>query len=435
MIEHRSNIFLGRGGGAMGHLDAQGDLMPYFRDLGSRLEREWLHSSYDEEIFPRLALDHLTQDPPLASVAPDDVVDWFFHGAHVVQQPDQRDLFGQPPIVVFQAPRFYIEALFWFSATTSIHEHSFSGAFSVLAGSSVHSHWRFERERTINSRLLCGRLARLATEILRPGDARCIRPGAQLIHQLFHLEVPSITIVVRTYVDRNNLPQYAYLPPGLAIDAEDRDPALTRRLILLDAMAQGQLGGFERYCAHSIAHDGIEDAYRLFSLLSRHPLEKAVIDALYAAARARHGEVVDLIAQVCAWERRTQIVTSLRAETSDPEARFLLALLMLMPNRDAVFETIRLQFPALEPLAVVEAGLQKLSGRNGLGFELNELSRVLLRGLVEGLDMEGLLSRLKERFKSESVAEHADRLTSQVKELARSELLFPLLSESPLRQG
>jgi hypothetical protein len=35
-----------------------------------------------------------------------------------------------------------IEALFWVDGTTSIHQHSFSGAFQVLAGKSIHSRYR-----------------------------------------------------------------------------------------------------------------------------------------------------------------------------------------------------------------------------------------------------------------------------------------------------
>jgi len=419
---------------AMDEPNLQEDLIPSFRALGNRLERSWLHYNYDEEVFSRLALESLEDSASLKAMGVGGIIDWFFGREHAFQQPSARKLFGQPPIMLFQAPRFYIEALFWFSGTTSIHEHGFSGAFSVLAGSSVHSHWHFELERAINSRMLCGRLDRVSTEILTPGAIRPIRPGASLIHQLFHLEVPSVTIVVRTYFNRNNLPQYQYLPPGLAVDPEDYDPVRARRLMLLDAMSQGQIEGLDKYCQRLIATSDVENLYYIFSLLIRRKLERGFLEDLYSAAYARHGDVVRLIWKVCAWERRTRIVTSLRSKVSDPDARFLLALLMLMPNRNSVFETINLQFPEMVPLDVIESWLEKLSGKETLGFDFNDTNRILLRGLIEGLDMEDLLGRLLKEFQDGSIVENRDRLIEHVKQLARSDLLFPLLSESPLRE-
>ena len=50
-------------------------------------------------------------------------------------------------------------------------------------------------------------------------------------------------------------------------------------------------------------------------------------------------DVIDLFRQVCEEERRTRTVISRRAKVSDPEARFLLALLML----GAVMTMIRLR--------------------------------------------------------------------------------------------
>ncbi len=230
----------------------QPESFSYFRELGELIERRWLACSYDEEAFPQLAQEALAADPPHRSVAAKDIVDWIFEPRQPFLQPNSTELFGEPPVTLFQAPRFYIEALFWFSSTTAIHEHSFSGAFAVLAGSSVHSHWRFTQSGSINSRMLYGKLEPAATEILRPGNIRQIESGDRLIHQLFHLEVPSVTIVVRTYLDRHQLPQYRYLLPGLAIDATDRDANSVRRLMFLEAMSRGQLAGLEDYARRLI---------------------------------------------------------------------------------------------------------------------------------------------------------------------------------------
>jgi hypothetical protein len=408
-------------------------MIPYIQNLGELIERVWLDHSYNEEIFAQLVADVLANEPPSEHLKAEDVIDWVFSPRQPFRQPG-GNLFGEPPVMLFQAPRFYIEALFWLSGTTAIHEHAFSGVFAVLAGSSVHSHWHFKPERAVNSRMLCGSMERVSTEILRPGGMRPIYSGDRLIHQLFHLEMPSVTLVVRTYEERHHLPQYKYLPPGLAIDAEDHDGLRTRRLIFLDKMAQGQLGRLPEHARKLVQDGDLETLYHAFSLLTRRKVEGGLLAELYGMARQRHGEVMDLIQRVCEEERRTRIVTALRSKVSDPEGRFLLALLMLMPDRDAIFETIRLQYPDTEPLAVIETWLQRLSGKETIGFDFNDVNRLIFRGLVEGLDTEGLLQRLRTEFRDDSIDAHRDRLLSHAKQLARSDLFLPLLSKSPLRE-
>jgi hypothetical protein len=337
--------------------------------------------------------------------------------------------------MLFQGPRFYIEALFWLSGTTDIHEHAFSGAFAVLSGSSVHSHWRFIPERTINSRMLCGRMDRVSTEILRPGSVQPINSGNQLIHQLFHLDLPSVTIVVRTYQDRHRLPQYKYLPPGLAIDHEDQDPLRLRRLKFIEGMAQGRIGDLSRSVQALFEHCDLETVYHTLSLLTRMKVDREVLGSLFAAACRRHGEIVDLFRQVCEAERRVRIVVGLRSKVADPEQRFLLALLMLMPDRDAILETMGLQGSSLDSLSAIESLVAGMSSQASIGFALNEQSRLIFRSLVEGLGPDALVERLRSEFQSESVDTHQGRLLGYARELARSDLFYPLFSKSPFREG
>jgi hypothetical protein len=183
-----------------------------------------------------------------------------------------------------------------------------------------------------------------------------------------------------------------------------------------------------------IENGDLETIFYSFSTLTRRKLSPELLDDLYTAARERHGEIVDLFRKVCEGERRTRIVTALRSKVLDPEARLLLALLMLMPDRDAIFEAVRLQFPNAEPLETIEKWLAGMSGKEIIGFDFSDENRIIFRGLVEGLDMEGLLQRLRAEFQADSIDVHRDRLLDHARQLARSNLFFPLLSKSPLRQ-
>lgn len=405
----------------------------FFSELGDRIEAAWLQHHYKEEIFPQLVMEELERSPPSEHIEPGEIIDWIFSTSQRIAQPTPRTLFGEPPVMLFQAPRFYIEALFWLSGTTSIHEHSFSGVFAVLAGGSVHSHWRFINENTINTRMLCGRLERVSTEILHPGDMRPIFSGSRLIHQLFHLEMPSVTVVVRTYVDRNHLPQYLYLPPGLAVDPEDHDALRTRRLIFLDGMARGMIDGLQDYAVRFIEQGDLESLYYTFALLERRKVDPALLDDLYERARARHSDVVELFRQVCDEARRTRIVTAMRAKVTTPELRFLLALLMLLPDRDAILETIRLEFPALDPRAAIESWVGTMSGKDIIGFDFDDANKLIFRGLMDGVDMECILGRLRSEFRASSIDENRDQLVKHALKMAGSDLFQPLFSHSPLR--
>jgi hypothetical protein len=412
----------------------QAEMNPYFQSLGDRIEQRWRATNYDEEIFPELVLAEMEKDPPTGRIEVEDIIKWLSGPAHGFVQPSSRTLFGEPPVTLFEAPRFFIEALFWFSGTTAIHEHGFSGVFAVLAGASVHSQWRFVREHAINSRLLSGRLERMSTEILLPGGMRLIRSGERLIHQLFHLETPSVTIVIRTYVDRNHLPQYQYLPPGLAIDPEDHDPLRTRRIMLLDRMARGQMDGLRSYAQRLIDNGDAETMYHTFSTLSRRKMEKELLAELYERAHDRYGDIIGLIRRVCAEERRTRIITVLRTKVSNSEIRFLLALLMLMPDRDAILTAIQLQAHNVEPLVAIESWLDGMSGSETLGFDYSDVNKLIFHGLVQGWEVEGIIKRLRSEFQDHSVDTNRDRLVAHMKQMANSDLFYPLFSNSPLRE-
>lgn len=409
-------------------------MLEYFRKLGEQIDQAWRRYSYDESLFPQLSQDLVGENPPIQSVAAEDILDFIFRTDQPFMQPTPRILFGEPPVTLFQAARFYIEALFWFSGTTSIHEHGFSGTFSVLAGSSVHSEWKFSPERTINSRMMTGRLERFGTQILHPGDSRAIRSGSRLIHQLFHLELPSVTIVVRTYGERNRLPQFEYLRPGLAIDPEAVDPLRTRRLMFLDAMARGQMSGFREYASKLIEVSELETVYYMFSDLTRRKADKDIISELYDLARRRYGNIIDLFSEVCDAERRTRLVVSLRSKIKEPGPRFLLALLMLVSDRDSILGLIRSEFPGSGPLSKIDEWMDAMSGKDIIGFDYNPENKAIFKALVSGLSEEELLDQLRSEFQASTIDANRDRLLSHASQIARSELFRPLLSECRLKE-
>src|SRR5690606_15983271 len=140
------------------------------------------------------------------------------------EQPFQTQSgFGQPEIIAYDHPRFYIQLLFWLDGTTDIHQHEFSGAFHVMAGSSIHALYQFDPKHTITPHLQLGDVRMKKIELLETGTTVPIISGSKCIHSLFHLETPSVTVVVRTQNDPGTSPQFNFLPPHIALDPHLND--------------------------------------------------------------------------------------------------------------------------------------------------------------------------------------------------------------------
>ncbi len=207
---------------------------PFFTELGRAVSREWKQRNFSPAEFPALATAALKKRPPakhadLAALTRGFLLD-------DDQPPQSGSPFGQPELIVYDEPRFYIQVLFWLEGAMEIHQHEFSGAFHVMTGSSLHSEFSFENARAVSAHFRVGDLKLQGTELLETGATVPIHSGAGHIHSLFHLDTPSVSVVVRTHNDPGTGPQFNYLPPHVAVDPYASDTLTARRKELLDVL-------------------------------------------------------------------------------------------------------------------------------------------------------------------------------------------------------
>src|SRR3954464_8271071 len=233
-----------------------------FKELGDTVLERWKREDFSLAKFPEIARAALDAQSPAKRVKlPALMRDFLLNEA----QPVQTDSpFGEPELVVYSHPRFYIQLLFWMDGTTAIHQHEFSGAFHVMHGSSIHAHYEFENAQPITPYLKVGNVKMKKMEILETGRTVPIISGPQNIHSLFHLDSPSLTVVVRTQHDPGTGPQFNYLPPHIAIDPHFSDKLTMRRKQLLDVLEQTQDPGYAELVSEMIAELDFE---RGFSVL------------------------------------------------------------------------------------------------------------------------------------------------------------------------
>src|SRR5581483_12174101 len=67
----------------------------------------------------------------------------------------------------------------------------------------------------------------------------------EMRHSLFHLDRPSVTVVIRTHRIPGADPQYSYLWPGVAFDPFSKPGLLQRQLQSFDTLARLQHPEFE----------------------------------------------------------------------------------------------------------------------------------------------------------------------------------------------
>lgn len=341
---------------------------PYFQRLGQTVLERWRQENFSLDVFPVLARTAIAEAPPSDHVDIEEMIREFLSSD---EQPFQSESgFGQPELIAFNDTRFYIQILFWLEGTTEIHQHEFSGAFHVMHGSSVHSEFDFVGARSITPHIRTGELRVKRIELLETGRTVAITSGRECIHSLFHLDTPSITVVVRTHHDPGTGPQYNYLPPHIAIDPLHADALTARRKQLLDAL---ETVGDPNYAA--LVGEMLErlDFERGFSIL-RHAMPRlqdlGTWDDALAIFCERHGDLAKGVPDTLAECHRRENITRMRQHIDDPDHRFFLALLMNVGNRTDIHALIAERFPDQAPIDTILGWAEELIEFNDFGITL-----------------------------------------------------------------
>jgi hypothetical protein len=316
-------------------------------ELGSVIDREWRKKNYDDLLFPQLAAAALSRSDEWYSTSLDQIVEWFTSATDL--PPQHLDGFGQPNVRVFANHKFRVELLFWFESTTSIHEHAFSGAFGVVSGSSLHTQYNFETTHRPCPELATGALTLRSSDLLRRGASHPIEPGASYIHSLFHLDYPSVSIVIRTHEDRRHTPQMRYARPGLA-EAEQYDPYPHKAILaVLEAMGRISDALFARAAVSVIAEHDLLTAFRAARSVLRSSAAESVKKQVFERFAERDASLAHIMSEVVERQRRDGVLVAKRAEITDPEQRFLLALLLNIPDRSTILSLVSDRFPDVDP--------------------------------------------------------------------------------------
>lgn len=418
-------------------------------ELADRLEDRWRATGYDNQAFPVLAAEALRESELPGTL---DIWDELRKLGATRELTEQRDLgaaFSNLPITLTNRARFYVDLYLWLDGTTSIHQHSFSGAFQVVDGASLHSRYRFEERRRINEHFRLGATHLESVELLGPGDIREITSGSGFAHSLFHLARPSATITVRTNLDTTTLPQLDYLPPSVAINPFFTESLTTRKLqsaaFFLDAGREDA----DEFIASLLRDSDPQLAFKLLSELNqrarRTSLEqhfepgasRSRFAGLLEVARERHGPVIDEMVPVFAQQNRTAEIIRRRGQVTRDDHRFFLALLLNLPDRARILELVAQRYPDTEAGEQVvewvgELGRTRVWGSsepNVLGLDdFDEQYLYLLELMLAGRSDEEIVDAVSTEYPGEQAAGLAPKIAERCGRLRELALLNNLLS-------
>jgi hypothetical protein len=428
--------------------------MQLFKDLGAAVEHRWRDRDYSDEVFPAIAEEVLTENDLGGKLDPWDVIRWLNDTTELPEQPDIQGAFGQPPITVFSGHRFYIDVYYWLDGTTTIHQHAFCGAFQVLQGSSILSQYDFIEKRRINPHFLTGDIKLRSVELLRLGDVQRILPGKEYIHSLFHLERPSVTLIIRTRTSPSGSPQYNYHKPHLATDPFFSPHILIKRLqsasLLLkmrhpeaDTMIRDLLSRSDFQTTFSIldlmfAHKDMDRLEQSFGLKSGEERFHTFVET----ARRRHGDLVDLLPPVFEEVQRQQNLIHRRAQITGDEHRFFLALLLNVPDRVQVLDLVKTRYPDRNPVETVTEWLEELGNTrafgsaepNVLGIEgFDDDYLFVFQCMLQGLPVEEIRPAFEREFSVEYTESLGNKPEELIERIRTSKLFGSIFGGQPVR--
>jgi len=310
----------------------------FYKKLGDSVYAEWKNVNFDLTLFPGIARKALEKSNPSRNVDLQEVIHEF-----LIQddQPFQTSSgFGQPELILHDNPKFYIQALFWLDGTTDIHQHEFSGAFHVMAGSSIHSTYDFEKPKAITAHFRLGDLKLRDVALLKTGSTVPITSGRACIHSLFHLETPSVTIVIRTHSDPGTGPQFTYLPPHVALDPVQQDALTTRRKQLLDVLEQTGAADYADLVVEMLGELDLERGFFILQNCIGHLRNLGEWDRAWNVFAKKHGPSVTPIKLTLEEIIRRDALTAMRSSIEDVEHRFFLALLLNLERSEDLLRLV-----------------------------------------------------------------------------------------------
>lgn len=324
--------------------------MDYFKEIGKKLSGRCGEGELGEN-FPELAAEVLREFPVPPGIGIEFMADWALGRERLPEQVTFHSGFGEPPLVVYEEPRFYTEVLFWFPSRTSIHGHGFYGAYRVLAGYSIEAEFAYHRESEPVPGIKIGELEPTGLRLIAPGDISPILPEEAFIHTVMHMGNPSLTLVIR---NKGELVQYDYSMNGLGVNAYQDSQTHVRQAEVLSAYHEANPEGFETRLLKFLQTGSAHRMARILKEMEHEIDERFLRGKLRDLAVERFGPLGQAIIESLTRTVRGNKIWNEVAGLDDPASQLKTALSDLFPKKKKLLTVVRRTFPDRDPEEVLK---------------------------------------------------------------------------------
>lgn len=388
----------------------------YFSSLATDVRAEWSRASFDENVFAQIVERQLNRRKPSQNLGSKDIIDW------ALFRRVSRTAGATSPsaIEVYADDHFCITVYFCLEGSIAIHHHAFSGALHLIEGSSIHSVYQFKETQRLNDRFKWGQTAVDRVELLKQGDTRQITRGAGLIHQLFHLDRPTVCLVVRTLGETAAAGHaYRYWYPSIAFAPH---PSRARsqffaHLANVDAsLYDARLVRYLRTC------DPVEAVDLLGSAALRNEPGWAP-NTLAQLKDAPYAEALEPLTLALREHKRVHQTLELRRQVTSPNLRRVLAILLTSRELERALSLLRETFPQREPRASLLWAMEELAALELL-VPQSTAALEILGHLLDGCTS----SQVCERLARQKVPTTQETIVQTCTALREHHLLQPILA-------
>jgi len=299
-------------------------------DLADRIHSRWSAVNFDEALFAELSAAALRETELSSRIS----------GAEIVssliapwRSTDNLSTHGSSAVVpLLSSTHFEIRAHLWVDEIGSPHQHGWAGAYQVIEGSSLQTRLTFHQLERIRRGFHLGELETHSIGMLKPGDTVAVEPGREMIHALWHIDRPAVSISVRTkqHTDRT----MDCLRPGLAYEAQSQDVDSEMRNRCLAFLARFDDSAYQDQLKQLVSHADLPTTF--FALRQAYLELEPVSEGVLATARSHHGDLFPIVERSLEDLSRLRTFTHLRSQVREPEARLFLGLLYMAQDREAI---------------------------------------------------------------------------------------------------
>ena len=325
--------------------------------------------------------------------------------------------------------RFVVDVYFWIEPETALHDHAFAGAFTNLAGESLHCVYGLGSAEQPAPGVMLGSLDLRTVERLGRGSIRPILGGRQFVHRVWHISRPTVTMCVRTIV--HGLRQYTYFYPRLAIEEkgwrEEQDRLLQKRLQFLSFLASSgdpRLGSYvEALIRNCDAREALKFVLALHDKSEANLIEHlSLLDRLLDLLEARHGAWIGEFAASLEYRLKQNRVRW--SELRDVDQRYLAAVLLTFSERSAIVGAVERFRDASQPVEWIVEQLEGMIRSNGLAVIINDFQLSVLRALILGHSEAEAVENALAHEGNGQTADDLHRLCSALKQVDVFQALF-----------